>query len=128
MAERPLEGKVAIVTGAGSPIGIGHAIALGLAGAGARVALTDINQEWLDQSINDAREIGGDDCAISIVSDVTDPQSCQDAVDTAIAQLGGLHILVNNAGINSRVGGVGNSPPTSGTTLRRPGAAWWRST
>ena len=110
MAERPLEGKVAIVTGAGSPIGIGHAIALGLVGAGARVALTDINQEWLDQSINDAREIGGDDCAISIVSDVTDSQSCQDAVDTAIAQLGGLHILVNNAGINSRTGGVGNNP------------------
>ena len=110
MAERPLEGKVAIVTGAGSPIGIGHAIALGLVGAGARVALTDINQEWLDRSINDAREIGGDDCAISIVSDVTDPQSCQDAVDTAIAQLGGLHILVNNAGINSRIGGVGNNP------------------
>ena len=110
MAERPLEGKVAIITGAGSPIGIGHAIALGLVGAGARVALTDINQEWLDQSINDAREIGGDDCAISIVSDVTDPQSCQDAVDATIAQLGGLHILVNNAGINSRIGGVGNSP------------------
>ena len=110
MADRPLEGKVAIITGAGSPIGIGHAITLGLVRAGAKVALTDINQEWLDQSVNEVREIGGDDCAIDIVSDVTDPQACQDAVDTTIARLGGLHILVNNAGINSRVGGVGNNP------------------
>ncbi len=110
MSDRPLEGKVAIVTGAGSPIGIGHAIALGLVQAGARVALTDINREWLDQSVNDAREIGGDDCATAIVSNVTDSQSCQDAVDATIAELGGLHILVNNAGINPRAGGVGNNP------------------
>ena len=113
MAERPLEGKVAIITGAGSPIGIGHAIALGLACAGARVALTDINQEWLDQTINEVRETCGDDCAIGIISDVTDPQACQDAVDTAITQLGGLHILVNNAGANPRSAGLGT---TSGAT------------
>jgi 3-oxoacyl-[acyl-carrier protein] reductase len=113
VAERPLEGKVAIITGAGSPIGIGHAITLGLARAGARVALTDINQEWLDQSVNEIREICGDDCAIGIVSDVTDPQACQDAVDTAIGQLGGLHILVNNAGTNPRSAGVGTA---NGTT------------
>ena len=109
MADRPLEGKVAIVTGAGSPIGIGHAMTLGLVRAGAKVALTDINQEWLDMTINEVREIGGDDCAIDIVSDVTDPQSCQDAVDTAISRLGGLHILVNNAGINPRTAGLGSS-------------------
>ena len=110
MADRPLEGKVAIVTGAGSPIGIGHAITLGLVRAGAKVALIDINQEWLDQTINEVQEIGGDDCATAIVSDVTDAQSCQDAVDTTIARLGGLDILVNNAGINSRLGGVGTNP------------------
>ena len=110
MADRPLDGKVAIITGAGSPIGIGHAMALGLVRAGARVALTDINQDWLDQSVNEAREIGGDDSAIDILSDVTDAQACQDAVDTTIAKLGGLHILVNNAGTNSRLGGVGNNP------------------
>ena len=110
MAERPLEGKVAIVTGAGSPIGIGHAMTLGLVRAGARVALTDINQEWLELTINEVREIGGDECAIAIVSDVTDPQACQDAVDAAMSQLGGLHILVNNAGTNPRLGGVGSNP------------------
>ena len=110
MADRPLEGKVAIVTGAGSPIGMGHAMTLGLVRAGAKVALTDINQEWLDETINEVLEVGGDDCATAIVSDVTDAQSCQDAVDATIARLGGLHILVNNAGINSRAGGVGNNP------------------
>ena len=88
MAERPLEGKIAIVTGAGSPIGIGHAITLGLVRAGAKVVLTDINQEWLDQTINEVREIGGDDCAIDIISDVTDPQACQDTVDMAITHFG----------------------------------------
>ena len=110
MAERPLEGKVAIVTGAGSPIGIGHAMTLGLVRAGARVALTDINQEWLELTVNEVREIGGDECAIAIISDVTDPQACQDAVDAAMSQLGGLHILVNNAGTNPRLGGVGSNP------------------
>ena len=110
MADRPLDGKVAIVTGAGSPIGIGHAMTLGLVRAGAKVALIDINQEWLDLTINEVLEIGGDDCATAIVSDVTDAQSCQDAVDTTIARLGGLDILVNNAGINSRLGGVGTNP------------------
>ena len=110
MADRPLEGKVAIVTGAGSPIGMGRAMTLGLVRAGARVALTDISQEWLDETINEVLEVGGDDCATAIVSDVTDAESCQDAVDATIARLGGLHILVNHAGINSRAGGVGNNP------------------
>ena len=117
MADRPLEGKVAIITGAGSPIGIGHAMTLGLVRAGARVALTDINQEWLDMTINEVREIGGDDCAIDIVSDVTDPQSCQDAVDTAISRLGGLHILVNNAGINPRTAGLGSTSGANPTNF-----------
>ena len=113
MADRQLEGKVAIVTGAGSPIGIGHAIALGLVRAGAKVALTDINREWLDQTVNEARDIGGEDGAIGIICDVTDPQACQDAVAATIAQLGGLHILVNNAGTNPRAAGLGTA---SGTT------------
>ena len=125
MAERPLEGKVAIITGAGSPIGIGHAIALGLVSAGAKVALTDINQEWLEQSISEAREIGGDDCAISIISDVTDPQACQDAVDATIAQLGGLHILVNNAGTNPRAAGLGTTSGANPTNFWENSTEAW---
>ena len=45
MAGQLLEGKVAIVTGAGSPIGIGHAITVALVRAGARVAMMDISRE-----------------------------------------------------------------------------------
>ena len=66
MAESVLQGKVAIVTGAGSPIGIGHAITLGLIRAGARVAMLDINQAWLEQSAHEMRTVGGADCVLPI--------------------------------------------------------------
>jgi NAD(P)-dependent dehydrogenase (short-subunit alcohol dehydrogenase family) len=51
MAARPLDGKVAIVTGAASPIGLGRAIALALVQAGARVAMLDTNKAWLDERV-----------------------------------------------------------------------------
>ena len=54
-----LEGKIAIVTGAASPIGMGRSITTGLVRAGARVAMLDVNEDWLEQSANDLREIGG---------------------------------------------------------------------
>ena len=107
MAKKPLEGKVALITGAGSPIGLGHSMASGLVRAGANVALADINRDWLEQTVDEVREIGGDNCVIGVIADVTDPQACQDAVETAVEKLGGLHILVNNAGINTRGDGQG---------------------
>jgi NAD(P)-dependent dehydrogenase (short-subunit alcohol dehydrogenase family) len=113
MAEGLLQGKVAIVTGAGSPIGIGHAIALGLVRAGAHVAMLDINQAWLEQSVREARAIGGADCALAVVADVTDPDAVEQAVRRTIAELGGLHILVNNAGTNPRAAGL--APAGQGT-------------
>ena len=102
-----LEGKIAIVTGAASPIGMGRSITTGLVRAGARVAMLDVNQDWLDQSANDLREIGGDDAVLPIVADVTSPESVENAVQRTISEMGGLHILVNNAGINARTGGFG---------------------
>ena len=102
-----LEGRVAIVTGAASPIGMGRSITTGLVRAGARVAMLDVNEDWLDQSANDMREIGGDDAVLPIVADVTDPESVDSAVQRTINEMGGLHILVNNAGINARTGGFG---------------------
>src|SRR5215813_13054966 len=105
MAESVLRGKVAIVTGAGSPIGIGHAITLGLIGAGARVAMLDINQAWLEQSAHEMRAVGGADCVLPIVADITDFDAVPQAVHRTIAELGGLHILVNNAGTNPRAAG-----------------------
>ena len=125
MTERTLDGKVAIVTGAGSPIGLGHAIALGLVRAGAKVALADINQDWLNQTASEMREIGGDECAIDVIADVTDPQACQDAVETAVEKLGGLHILVNNAGINTRGAGQGTTAPANLTNFWESSPETW---
>jgi 3-oxoacyl-[acyl-carrier protein] reductase len=92
MAEGPLRGKVAIVTGAGSPIGIGHAITLGFVHAGARVAMLDLNQAWLEQSVREAKAIGGEDCALAIVADVTDLDAVEQAVHRTIVEFGTLHL------------------------------------
>jgi len=102
MQERPLAGKVAIVTGAASPMGLGRAMTDALVRAGARVSMLDINPDWLGQSSNDLREIGGDDCVMTQAVDVTSPQEAEEAVARTIAEMGGLHILVNNAGIAPR--------------------------
>ena len=107
MPYQPLQGKVAIVTGAGSPIGLGNAMTLAMVRAGAKVAMVDINQQWLEQSANVAREIGGDDCVSTIVADVSSPDDAQETVERTVAQLGGLHILVNNAGISAANIGTG---------------------
>ena len=100
MADRPLAGKVAIVTGAGSTIGIGRAMSLALVEAGARVAMTDIDRDSLEESANVAREIGGDDSVLQVVADVSNPDDAEMTVSRTISELGGLHILVNNAGTN----------------------------
>jgi 3-oxoacyl-[acyl-carrier protein] reductase len=104
-----LKDKIAIVTGAASPIGMGRSITTGLVRAGARVAMLDINEEWLDQTANDMRELGGDDAVLPIIADVTNPESVDNAVARTISEMGGLHILVNNAGINPRTGGFTSS-------------------
>lgn len=113
MEVRPLQDKVAIITGAGSPIGIGHAMALALADAGARVAMLDINKGWLEQSANEVRRIGGDKMVLPIVADVSSPEDCQKAVSETISEFGGLHILLNNAGANPRTAGLGSGNGTN---------------
>lgn len=102
MAERPLEGKIAIVTGAASPIGLGRAMTLALVKAGARVAMMDVHPDGLDQSAADARQVGGTSCVLTVVGDVSKPEDAERAVQRTMAELGGLHVLVNNAGINPR--------------------------
>ena len=102
MQERTLDGKVAIVTGAASPMGLGRAMTEALVRAGARVSMMDVNPDWLGQSSNDMREIGGDDCVMTQVVDVTSVREAEEAVARTIAEMGGLHILVNNAGIAPR--------------------------
>ena len=98
-SDTPLAGQVAIVTGAGSPTGLGRAMTLAMVRAGARVAMLDVDEGWLEQTAGEVRSIGGDDSVLPIVCDVSDPDSAGEAVRRTIADLGGLHILVNNAGI-----------------------------
>ena len=95
-----LQGKIVLVTGAGSTIGLGRAMTLALVGAGARVAMMDIDRASLEQSASDARRVGGPACVTTIVGDVSQADDAERAVQTTLADLGALHVLINNAGIN----------------------------
>jgi 3-oxoacyl-[acyl-carrier protein] reductase len=92
----PLTDKVVIVTGAGR--GIGRAIALGYAAAGAAVTCTARTQEEIDATASAIRAAGGQ--ASAIAADVADPEQVQAMVDATVAAFGGLDILVINAGVN----------------------------
>jgi len=92
-----LSGRVAIVTGAAR--GIGRGIATAFAREGAALALVDRD----DRTLQEAREecAGHGYGAIAIVADVSDPREVDEIVDRTLTELGGLHILVNNAGVCS---------------------------
>jgi 3-oxoacyl-[acyl-carrier protein] reductase len=102
MMATSLEGTVALVSGAGSAIGMGRVIAFALIRAGARVAMMDIDGAALDERVNEAREIGGDVCAIPIIADHSQWDHAVHAVQTTLDQLGELHVLVNLAGVHQR--------------------------
>ena len=87
-----LNGKIALVTGAAS--GLGAAMAAKFVAEGARVVLTDIDGAGADAH---ARTLG--DNAVAVAHDVTAPDQWQAALDFAHRKFGGLHVLVNNAGI-----------------------------
>jgi NAD(P)-dependent dehydrogenase (short-subunit alcohol dehydrogenase family) len=123
---RPLEGKVAIVTGAASRIGFGRSMTLALAQAGARVAMMDIDAQTLDQTANEVEEAAGPGSVVQIAGDVANPADAERAVKTAIDRLGGLHILVNNAGTNPRNTGFGNDDATGFWKIAPE--AWFRVT
>ena len=95
-----LTGKTALVTGASR--GIGRALALGLAAAGADVALSARDADALKEVQTQIEALGRR--AVVIPADVLDPDACRELVATAIAGLGQLDILVNNAGGSSYMG------------------------
>ena len=86
-----LEGKVALVTGAAS--GMGAEISRGLAQAGARVAVCDLDETRLDEH---------KDLGLPVRLDVTDPECAREALEHISLELGPVDILVNNAGIAAK--------------------------
>jgi len=94
---RLLEGKVALITGAGR--GIGKVIAEIFVKQGAKVVVGDIKEEWVNNlaaALNQKRA----DTAVAIHLDISDPKSVDSAVNTAVETFGQLNVLVNNAGIH----------------------------
>jgi 3-oxoacyl-[acyl-carrier protein] reductase len=91
---KKLEGKVALLTGAGR--GIGRSLALKLASEGARVVINDLNPEPAQEVIDEIRAAGGE--AIACVGSVTQADFADRFVRSAIDQWGDIHIVVNNAG------------------------------
>ena len=89
-----LDGKVAIITGAGR--GIGREIALKLAREGAAVVVNDLDEAPTLEVVSEIESAGGR--AVACAGSVTDPQFADRFVSTAIDQLGALDIIVNNAG------------------------------
>ncbi|MEA2479661.1 MAG: hypothetical protein QOJ07_1583 [Thermoleophilaceae bacterium] len=92
-----LDGKVAIVTGASS--GLGVAFALGLAEAGADVAICARRVEKLEET-RDRVEALGRRC-IAVPADVAKPEDCNRLVDQTVSELGKVDVLINNAGIGT---------------------------
>ncbi len=90
-----LQDKVIIVTGGGQ--GLGRAMGEYLASKGARLALVDLNQERLDEAVAACNAAGGD--ARAYLCNVANEEQVSDMVTRVAEDFGGLHGLVNNAGI-----------------------------
>lgn len=105
-----MNGKVALVTGAGS--GLGRATALRFAAEGAKLACVDVAEDAATQTAQGIEAQGG--AAIALSANVTDEAACVRMVQDALARFGALTTLVNSAGVR---------PETPGPT---PTAAEWR--
>jgi NAD(P)-dependent dehydrogenase (short-subunit alcohol dehydrogenase family) len=95
VAPRLLEGRLALITGAGQ--GNGRALSLGLAQAGARIIATDFNQASVDETASQVRAEGGE--AWPFVLDVTEASTCLVLAARIGQEIGNVDLLVNNAGI-----------------------------
>jgi NAD(P)-dependent dehydrogenase (short-subunit alcohol dehydrogenase family) len=108
-----LEGKVALITGAGS--GMGRVAASLFAAEGARVVVSDIGEEAGNATVVEVRDAGGD--ATFVRADVADWDDCRAMVAAAVDTYGALHVLYNNAGV---------FPGDDGGVLDTPQETWRR--
>ncbi len=102
--EQLFSGKVALVTGAGS--GIGEATALLYARHGAKVIVSDINEEHGNAVVEKIRTAGGD--ARFVACDVSKPEQCETLVKETLGHYGRLDYACNNAGIGGEAAAVGD--------------------
>jgi NAD(P)-dependent dehydrogenase (short-subunit alcohol dehydrogenase family) len=101
-----LDGKVAVVTGASS--GLGVACAIGLAEAGADVVIAARRAEALQETAKRVEATGRR--ALAVPTDVTDPEACRNLVAKAVEAFGRVDVLVNNAGIGTAVPALKETP------------------
>ena len=92
-----MKNKVAIITGSGK--GIGRAIAITLASAGARVVVSSRTQTDIDAVVREINALGGN--AIAVKADVSSESSVKRLIEITTHSFGGIDILVNNAGIGT---------------------------
>lgn len=104
-----LAGKVALITGGGR--GIGRAITIAFAGAGAAVCCAARTRSEIEAVAGEIEVAGGQ--ALAVTTDVADLASVQKAVDETVARFGGLDILVINAGVSPGRSEVAESDPAS---------------
>lgn len=91
-----LQGKIALVTGAGQ--GIGRAVAVRLAQEGAKVIVNDLHDDnRAEQTLADVRAAGSDGCIVA--GDVSIAQAGRRLIEEAVKQMGSVDVLVNNAGV-----------------------------
>ena len=103
---KTLENKVAVVTGGGS--GIGRSICLLYAAEGARVVVSDINEQVGQETASQITSAGGE--AVFVRADTSSPEDNRSLVDQAVSRFGALHVAVNNAGIGGPLSPTGEYP------------------
>jgi NAD(P)-dependent dehydrogenase (short-subunit alcohol dehydrogenase family) len=121
-----LTGRVAVVTGGAS--GIGFAMAERLAGAGARLAIADIEEDALDVATKQLTDGGAE--VLAVPTDVSSPESVDAFADRVREQFGSHHIVCNNAGVGGHGFTTWESPMSEWQWVRRTARAstrCWRS-
>ena len=93
--------QVVLVTGAGSPKGIGRTIAQTFGKQGAKVVICDINQAGCDANVEEMKKMGIE--AAGYAANLTDPDAVKELVNKIVENYGRIDVLVNNAGISQKV-------------------------